>query len=126
MESAPVLEPEALAWLEAYAWPGNVRELRNVVERAVLLTPGDAISSRDLPDRLKPAAPAPSSGARSSPPSNRGSLRDAVADVERQRVLDALAEAGGNQKRAAELLGIARGTLSARLEAFNIARPRKP
>ncbi len=123
---APVLEPEALAWLEAYAWPGNVRELRNVVERAVLLTPGDTISTRDLPERLKPAAPAPSSGARSSPPSNRGSLRDAVADVERQRVLDALAEAGGNQKKAAELLGIARGTLSARLEAFGIARPRKP
>jgi len=119
--STPRLEPQALAWLEAYAWPGNVRELRNMMERAVLLASGDSITSSELP--IKPASPA------SEPPVSEKaaprSLRDAVADVERQRVLDALAEAGGNQKRAAELLGISRGTLLSRLEAFGIRRPRK-
>lgn len=124
---APSLHPDALAWLEAYAWPGNVRELRNVVERAVLLATDDTISTRELPERLEPAAAAPVPVADvARAPARGGSLRDAIADVEKQRVLDALAEAGGNQKRAAELLGIARGTLSARLEAYGIARPRKP
>jgi two-component system, NtrC family, response regulator AtoC len=122
---APSLDPEALAWLEGYAWPGNVRELRNVVERAVLLASDDTISIRELPDRLRPVAPTSAPVVEASRTPGKGSLRDAIADVEKQRVLDALAEAGGNQKRAAELLGIARGTLSARLEAYGIARPRK-
>jgi transcriptional regulator with PAS, ATPase and Fis domain len=127
-ERPPSLQEEALAWLEAYPWPGNVRELRNVIERAVLLASGDSVSVSDLPDRLKPVAarPAPAAAPAAARATAKGSLREAVADIEKQRVIDALAEAGGNQKRAAELLGIARGTLSARLEAYGIARPRKP
>lgn len=122
--NAPSLHPDAIAWLEGYAWPGNVRELRNVIERAVLLASGDILTVDEFPEGLKPtAAPSPpAAGARAS---DKGSLRDAIAEVEKQRMIDALAEAGGNQKRAAELLGISRGTLSARLDAYDIARPRK-
>jgi two-component system, NtrC family, response regulator AtoC len=117
-EKPPALDPEALAWLESHAWQGNVRELRNMMERAVLLTTTDVITLRELPTQRARAASEP------PPPASR-SLKDAVADVERQRVLDALAEAAGNQKRAAELLGISRGTLLSRLDAFGIPRPRK-
>lgn len=116
----PVLSSEALAWLEAYSWPGNVRELRNTMDRAVLLSSSDTISPAELPVALKPRAIV-----ERSPGSEKGSLREAVADVEKQRVLAALAESHGNQKRAAELLGISRGTLLARLDAFGIPRPRK-
>ena len=49
------LTPEASAALLAYTWPGNVRELRNVIERAVVLSRGDAITVNDLPDRIWPA-----------------------------------------------------------------------
>ena len=122
----PAIDPEAAAWLAAYAWPGNVRELRNVIERAVLLAEGGRpISTAELPKGMKP-------GARAEPPADEEpqrarteSLKETVAALEKKRVLDALAEAGGNQKRAAEILGISRGTLLARLEAFGIARPRK-
>jgi transcriptional regulator with PAS, ATPase and Fis domain len=116
----PVLRPEALALLEGYAWPGNVRELKNVMERAVLLAPGDAITVNELPKHIRDPAGEPAHA-----PAGEGSLRKAVADVERLRVIDALAQANGNQKRAAEILGISRGSLLARIKSFGIPRPRK-
>jgi transcriptional regulator with PAS, ATPase and Fis domain len=116
-ERTPALTESALEVLRRYDWPGNVRELRNAMERAVLLC-DEAIGPESLPESLR-GAPAPA-----STPAGQ-SLRDAVADVEKQRVLAALAQANGNQKRAAEILGIARGTLLARLDAFGIPRPRK-
>jgi transcriptional regulator with PAS, ATPase and Fis domain len=134
--TTPVLDPDARAWLEAYPWPGNVRELRHVIERAVLVVDDKrcTITTAELPNGLRPGvlADLPPREADIAPPnvdrpiSSVGeSLKDSVAALERKRVLLALTEAGGNQKRAAESLGISRGTLLARLDAFGIARPRK-
>ena len=50
---------EALAYFLAYDWPGNVRELRNMVERLVIMTPGDVIGPEDLPPPLRPRDAAP-------------------------------------------------------------------
>lgn len=117
--TAPGLAEDAREALLRYDWPGNVRELRNVIERAVLLTRGAEVTASELPPQLF--------GQRDegSPKSSGGSLRDAVAETEKQRVLDALAAAAGNQSRAAEMLGISRTTLSSRLDQFGIQRPRK-
>jgi DNA-binding NtrC family response regulator len=52
-------------------------------------------------------------------------LHDEIDALERQRILDALEQCGGNQTRAAKLLGIARGTLIARLATYGVKRPRK-
>lgn len=98
-----------------------------MTERAVLLTESDTVSVGDLPERLKPiaapvAAELPGRGEKAA---TRGSLRDAVAEVEKKRVIDALAESGGNQKKASEILGISRGTLLTRLDTFGIPPPRK-
>lgn len=71
-----------------------------------------------------------SSGRISSPtmPGERvssSSLPSAVADLERGRILDALEQCGGNQTRAARMLGISRNTLLARLDSYGLPRPRK-
>jgi DNA-binding NtrC family response regulator len=135
---APTLSAEAVSTLTGYAWPGNVRELRNVTERAVLLCVGDTITLEHLPlDKLhtrvaSPTAPAAGAvSARVREPAR--STRDSYADVlraelrerERQQLVDALARCGGNQTHAAKLLGISRGTLLARMDAFGLDRPRK-
>jgi two-component system response regulator AtoC len=116
----------ALESLTGHAWPGNVRELRNVVTRAVLLSGGDAIDRRHL--AIEPAlVRAPSSDAHevSRPPATGGDAATG-GDPERARILEVLERFGGNQSRAARELGISRGTLISRLNAYGVARPRKP
>ena len=59
------------------------------------------------------------------PPPPDASLATSVAEVERRRILDALERCGGNQTRAARMLGISRNTLLTRLDAYGLPRPRK-
>jgi DNA-binding NtrC family response regulator len=131
----PALAPRTLALLQAYAWPGNVRELRNVVDRAVVLAPADVILPEHLPPKLVAAVEAPvvtpAAGvlrvpARVAPASDAADrLRREVDELEKQRILAALAQCDGNQTRAAELLGVSRRTLINRLVEFDLPRPRK-
>jgi two-component system, NtrC family, response regulator AtoC len=118
----------ALARLGEYAWPGNVRELKKCVERALLLGHGDRIEVDDL--RLPAAAPTPADTPPPSvPPSSSTSssdLRGDLANIERARIVAALAEHAGNQTRAAAALGISRRTLLNRMDAYDLPRPRKP
>jgi two-component system nitrogen regulation response regulator NtrX len=110
------LAPEALPALQAYPWPGNVRELKNVIERLVILTPGDVIG---LPEvrRTIGAVEAPV-----APDLFRGvtSLREGRENFERQFILKKLEEAGGNVVRAAELLGLERSNLYRKMRAYGI------
>jgi len=92
-----------------YQWPGNVRELRNVLERLAVLVPADPITEKDLPPGLL-------AGAGHVPQGSASSLK--LEDIEREHVLRVLERAGGNKKKAAELLGIDRSTLYARLKAY--------
>ena len=112
---SPAISPAAVAALHAHRWPGNVRELRNVMERAVLLGDGPTIEPQHLALGTAPAFAV--TGA--APP-----VRDA-RDVERRRILDALNQCGGNQTRAARLLGKGRRTLLRRLDELGLPRPRK-
>jgi DNA-binding NtrC family response regulator len=104
---------EAIARLESYEWPGNVRELKNAIDRAVLLSSGDAIDPQAVPagEHVGDAA----AGAR---------LRQDLATFERQRIVEALDKCAGNQTKAAQLLGISRRTLVSRLGEYNLPRPR--
>ena len=126
-----VLAEDARAWLQTHEWPGNIRELRNACERAVLLATGSVIERQHLtldePTRVpgrsrSPTTPPPGSMLSSDMPSQ---VRATVAELERQRILEALDKCAGNQTRAAELLGISRRTLINRLDEYGIARPRK-
>ncbi|HEY3365023.1 MAG TPA: sigma-54-dependent Fis family transcriptional regulator [Symbiobacteriaceae bacterium] len=99
---------EALDRLMAYDWPGNVRELRNVVERTFVFSAGPRILPSHLPPELRSAG---------------GTLTPAVvglATQERLAIVKALETAGGNKKKAAELLGISRSGLYMKLKAYEL------
>jgi DNA-binding NtrC family response regulator len=110
----PVREftPEALQALGHYSWPGNVRELENVVERAVILSDGESIGREDL---AVPDASAVTAAAVTEKPGT-GSL----GEIERDHILRVLREAGGNQSRASQLLGIDRKTLYLKLRKYGL------
>ena len=118
--SAPVaaedFSQDALDLLVRYPWPGNLRELRNVVERALVLhRQSPLIRAVHLPPEFHEAGVDALHGGRS--------LTQAVNAFERRLVEWALAEAGGVQTRAAELLGTTRRVLKYRMEKFNISAP---
>jgi two-component system, NtrC family, response regulator AtoC len=113
------LSPGTTAVFRKYNWPGNVRELRNVIERALILEDADQITTEYLPgsllmsSRLEQSSSATTDG---SPlfvlPSEGISLDEAELSFVRQ----AIHRSGGNQTRAAELLGISRDQLRYRLK----------
>jgi DNA-binding NtrC family response regulator len=119
------LATSAVDELLAYQWPGNVRELQNCIERAVILTEGDAIHARHLSLSFREAA-APQ--AVDDSPWARidlsGTMAAAtsrvVAEVERRKLEQALAEAGGNKARAADALQMGFKTLSSKLREYGI------
>lgn len=108
------LTPDALACLRSYAWPGNVRELSNVLERAVLLTTGTEITPADL------ALPMGEAGATRD---DESPLRRVSAQAEREAILQALQDSGGNITRAAKRLGLSRYGLQLKMRRLGVRRP---
>lgn len=111
------LPPSLLAHFSTHRWPGNVRELENVVERLVVLTPGDEIKVEDLPDFLRRERPPLEAIRLELPP--EGISMEAV---ERELVVRALHKFNWNQTRAAEYLDISRKMLIYRIEKFDLKR----
>ncbi len=127
--ASPRIRDDAAVCLMDYAWPGNIRELRNVVERAFALSEGRAIGPEHLPLEkmrsvvlVRPTQVAPPSGPDAELP-----VTDLTPEerAERDRIVLALNECGGNQSLAAEFLGISRSTLLNRLNTYRIRRPRR-
>lgn len=117
------LSREATEVFRKYRWPGNVRELRNVIERALILEDSDEITTEYLPGGLlETPRLAPTSGDAESAqfvlPSEGISLDEAELSFVRQ----AIQRSGGNQTRAAELLGISRDQLRYRLKKLEEAQ----
>jgi two-component system response regulator PilR (NtrC family) len=116
------LTPEALDLLTEYDWPGNVRELENVIERAVVLTPGSRIGVDLVPDHVR-KAPNFQMPQFVVPPEGI-SFKDVITDFEKKLIESTLDAAGGVQKRAAELLHIKPTTLNEMIKRYEI-RPRR-
>ena len=131
-------EAAALDRLKAYAWPGNVRELENLVRRLVALNPGDVILAASVEHELAQAAARPAQAeseegaslaqlverhlarllAQGVPPPG---LHDRIiAEVERPLIAACLALTGGNQLKAAEILGLNRNTLRKRIRELGV------
>ncbi len=107
--SARELGEDAERALEAYGWPGNVRELENVIQRALVLCPGERISAVDL------ALPEATSVA------DDASLATQRDDAEAQSIARALAANGGRRRETAAQLGISERTLRYKLRRFKEA-----
>jgi DNA-binding NtrC family response regulator len=138
------LDPAARRALESYSFPGNVRELENVLERAVILEDGVAITAGSLPDEIihfANSAPRPPSEARAAdePAADRATqkiepihpdlrLIDGAgpilpfSEVERRVVLDALEKTGWNIQEASTKLGIGRATIYRMMRRHGIER----
>jgi len=101
---------EALRALQRHGWPGNVRELRNVVTKAAVLSRNLEIRADDLMLTI----PGPATVQRSVEASSTANLDG----MERNAILQVLAQTNGHQQRAAELLGISRRTLSRKLKLY--------
>ena len=141
------IDDAALAVLSRYHWPGNIRELQNIIERAVVLTDGDAITIADLPAELAPLRTVTTIGKRipSSPERPRLTQRDdqpsrritgiskpatmpvnrvaaSIADgTERDQLVAALQAADGNKAEAARALGLPRSTFFSKLKKHNLS-----
>jgi DNA-binding NtrC family response regulator len=104
----------AVETLEKYDWPGNVRELRNVIERAILLEKTDKIGLSSIlfdPTKLSESCDVAANN----------SVRDfSLAKAEKELIARALQETGWQKTRAANLLGITRATLYAKVKQYNI------
>jgi DNA-binding NtrC family response regulator len=128
--AAPAIEADAIAALRGHAWPGNVRELRHTIERSILLCGDGPLRAHHLRIGALPASVPATLHPGDYPAGPRGSARpalplhDQVADLERERIREALDACGGNQSHAARLLGIARGTLRARMREFGLGQRR--
>ncbi|HEV8428806.1 MAG TPA: sigma-54 dependent transcriptional regulator [Pyrinomonadaceae bacterium] len=114
------LSPEAVAIFRKYNWPGNVRELRNVIERALILEDEDQITTEYLPGGLLTPTrlDASSLGADDRAASQFVLPEEGISldEAELSFVRQAIQRSGGNQTRAAELLGISRDQLRYRLK----------
>jgi two-component system response regulator AtoC len=114
------IDPQALAALERYPWPGNVRELRNVIDRAVVLAEGKAITLADLTERVRGGhrAAAPEPAAEDA----AGDYRDHVRRFEIELILKALHKHDGNQTEAARALNLPLRTLVHKIQTYGIKK----
>jgi two-component system response regulator HydG len=121
-------QDEVLQTFLQYSWPGNLREFRNVVRRAVLLTPeGEKINTTSLPweiNNIEPLhTPAPDQGVRANPviaaaPRKELDLKDAASRAEYETIMAVLQQVNFNKKKAAEVLNIDRKTLYNKIKNF--------
>jgi two-component system nitrogen regulation response regulator NtrX len=120
------LSPDALAALARLPWPGNVRELRNIIERLVIMTPGNVIERRHLPASLLEALPADGEAAPAAgEAAEAGTLVEAREAFERAYILGKYRECGGNMSRTAEALGVERSNLYRKMKAYGLLPARR-
>ncbi len=117
------VDEQVMSLLVRYRWPGNIRELENLVERMILMAGGDTIVPADLPSELKTAIETDEAA---QPDIEQKSFKDTMKthmeDVEKQMILNVLAECGNNVTRAAKQLGLSRKGLQLKMTKYKLRR----
>lgn len=116
-EQLPSLDPEAELVLEMYDWPGNVRELQNAVRHALAFASGNRIRREDLPARILSATRMQAGGETGAEGFPAHSLKQFLRAKEREFLLRALRNYGGDKEKTAKALGISLATLYRKLPA---------
>jgi two-component system, NtrC family, response regulator len=112
------VEPDAMKALYRYGWPGNVRELENIIERAVVLSRGGTILTRDLPGEI--AESAESDEIIESTISLDKGLADTLDEIEEKLIRQALKKTDNVQAQAAKILGISRSNLQYKMKKYGL------
>ncbi|HXZ43618.1 MAG TPA: sigma-54 dependent transcriptional regulator [archaeon] len=112
------VSPQAMALLMAYGWPGNVRELENVIQRMMVVGKGEILEDRDLPAEIRGEEKEPREQAKDL----KGIARGSTEIVEREAIINALAETGGNVTKAARSLGVSRATLQHKMKIYRLRK----
>jgi len=107
-------DSDAMAVLMRYAWPGNVRELRNVIERAIVLCPGEVITPDELPDKLK------KNGGALSGQQEASSLKLSLSEYEKTLILNVYHAQNRNKEETAKVLGVDLATLYRKMKKYGI------
>ena len=112
---------EVLEIFQKYEWPGNIRELKNVIKRAVLLSPNEILTPENLPDEIvqfstNPLFPDPDIKAEK----NLQTLKNVATGAEKELIVKAIEDAGYNKSKAARNLKIDRKTLYNKIKQYGI------
>jgi DNA-binding NtrC family response regulator len=113
-EPERTLSDDAMKAMLAYDWPGNVRELENCLERACAFTTGPMIHLGDLPREISQLERSTAAGA-----GNGNNKIVPMSELERQTILNAIAQLNGDKLQAARLLGIGKTTLYRKLKEYS-------
>ena len=105
------LAPETLQAFRRYPWPGNIRELENIIERGVIVCPGDVLTPQDLPAALQPRGGWPAAGGETEP---------GLPELERQLISRTLGRVAGQRRQAAEILGISLDELNLKIRSYGL------
>jgi len=124
---APSISDEAIAALQAHDWPGNVRQLRNIIERTIILAPGDRVSCIEV-DLLPPEVldnQGPIGGSSAAIAIMGSPLREARESFEREYLRIQIRRFSGNISRTASFIGMERSALHRKLKALGIGDKRE-
>jgi len=113
----PKISKEARDLLLQYAYPGNVRELENILERSLVISRSDTITTRDLPFQVREDVQEAELG----PDSKEASLNTMLSQMERDLIVKALDEHGGVQTKAAQSLGISERVLRYKIKKYRLS-----
>ena len=126
------ITPEAIACFKRYDWPGNIRELENVLERMMLFASTELLGQDDVPEELRvpsqnPASATVDAAAAAATSQGVGPLKELVKEttvrVEKEVIIKALDETGGNVTRAAQMLHISRKSLQNKMKEYGLRDP---
>jgi len=120
-KSIKEISSQAMAHLLSYQWPGNVRELENTLQRMMVICKGETLDVQDLPPEIRAAE----SGNEERTQDLKSISRESGKLVEKNAIVEALSETGGNITRAAKVLGVSRATLQNKMKLYGLRDSQK-